>query len=128
MIALTILIYIISAFFTGIISVHLIFSVFLARLIYPYKGGFAIKVAEKINDLISALFLLLYFTLSGLNTNIGLLDNGIVWAYVMAVVVVFVGASIAARFTGMLWRECFAIGSLMSCEGLVELIVLVSHS
>lgn len=128
MIALTILIYIISAFFTGIISVHLIFSVFLARLIYPYKGGFATKVAEKINDLISALFLLLYFTLSGLNTNIGLLDNGIVWAYVMAVVVVFVGASIAARFTGMLWRECFAIGSLMSCEGLVELIVLVSHS
>ena len=128
MIALTLLICIVSAFFTGIIGVHPIFGAFLAGLICPHEGGFAIKVAEKIEDLISALFLPLYFTLSGLNTNIGLLDNGIVWAYVMAVVVVFVGASIAARFTGMLWRECFAIGSLMSCKGLVELIVLVSHS
>lgn len=131
MIALTLLLCLASAFFTGIIGVHPIFGAFLAGLICPHEGGFAIKVAEKIEDLIGALFLPLYFTLSGLNTNIGLLDSGIVWGYVVAVIVVaffskFVGASIAARFTGMLWRECFAIGSLMSCKGLVELIVLVS--
>ncbi|PVH97840.1 hypothetical protein DM02DRAFT_596977 [Periconia macrospinosa] len=128
-IALTLLICLASAFFTGIIGVHPIFGAFLAGLICPHEGGFAIKVAEKIEDLIGALFLPLYFTLSGLSTNIGLLDSGIVWGYVVAVCVVaffskFIGASIAARFTGMLWRECFAIGSLMSCKGLVELIVL----
>jgi len=58
--------------------VHPIFRAFLAGLICLYKGRFAIKVAEKIKDLISALFLPLYFTLSRLNTNIGLLDSGIV--------------------------------------------------
>lgn len=129
-IALTLLVCLASAFFTGIIGVHPIFGAFLAGLICPHEGGFAIKVAEKIEDLIGALFLPLYFTLSGLNTNIGLLNSGIVWGYVIAVVVVaffskFFSASIAARFTGMFWRECFAIGSLMSCKGLVELIVLV---
>jgi Kef-type K+ transport system membrane component KefB len=130
MIALTLLLCLACSFFTGIIGVHPIFGAFLAGLICPHEGGFAIKVAEKIEDLIGALFLPLYFTLSGLNTNIGLLDSGIVWAYVVGVVCVaffskFIGATIAARWTGMFWRECFAIGSLMSCKGLVELIVLV---
>ncbi|KAF2270929.1 K(+)/H(+) antiporter-like protein 1 [Lojkania enalia] len=128
-IALTLLLALGSAFFTGIIGVHAIFGAFIAGMICPHEGGFAIKVAEKIEDLIGALFLPLYFTLSGLNTNIGLLDSGIVWAYVIGIIVVafsakFIGAAGAARVTGMLWRECFAIGSLMSCKGLVELIVL----
>ncbi|KAH7078392.1 Sodium/hydrogen exchanger family-domain-containing protein [Paraphoma chrysanthemicola] len=128
-IGLTLLIALGSAFFTGIIGVHPIFGAFMAGLICPHEGGFAIKVAEKIEDLIGALFLPLYFTLSGLNTNIGLLDSGIVWGYVIGVVAVaffskFISATLAARGTKMLWRECFAIGSLMSCKGLVELIVL----
>ncbi|KAF2007288.1 K(+)/H(+) antiporter-like protein 1 [Amniculicola lignicola CBS 123094] len=128
-IAITLLLCLASAFFTGIIGVHAIFGAFLAGLIIPHEGGFAIKVAEKIEDLIGALFLPLYFTLSGLNTDIGLLDSGITWAYVIGVIAVaftakFIGAAGAARLNGMLWRECFAIGSLMSCKGLVELIVL----
>ncbi|KAI1592225.1 K + H + antiporter 1 [Pyrenophora tritici-repentis] len=128
-ISLTLLIALGSAFFTGIIGVHPIFGAFMAGLICPHEGGFAIKVAEKIEDLIGALLLPLYFTLSGLNTNIGLLDSGIVWAYVIGVVVVaffskFISAALAARGSKMLWRECFTVGSLMSCKGLVELIVL----
>lgn len=128
-ISLTLLIALASAFFTGIIGVHPIFGAFMAGLICPHEGGFAIKVAEKIEDLIGGLFLPLYFTLSGLNTNVGLLDSGIVWGYVIGVIVVaffskFISATLAARGTKMLWRECFAIGSLMSCKGLVELIVL----
>jgi Kef-type K+ transport system membrane component KefB len=95
----------------------------------PHEGGFAIKVTEKIEDLMCALFLPLYFTLSGLSTNLGLLDNGITWAYLIAVTVVafsskFIGCSVAARLNGLVWRESFSIGSLMSCKGLVELIVL----
>jgi Kef-type K+ transport system membrane component KefB len=129
-IVLTLLIALTSAFFTGVIGVHPIFGAFLAGLICPHEGGFAIKVTEKIEDLVSSLFLPLYFALSGLNTNLGLLDSGIVWAYVIGVISVaffakFIGATLAARANGMVWRECFTIGSLMSCKGLVELIVLV---
>jgi Kef-type K+ transport system membrane component KefB len=109
--------------------VHPIFGAFLAGLICPHEGGFAIKITEKIEDLMSALFLPLYFTLSGLSTNLGLLDNGITWGYLIAVTVVafsakFIGCALAARLNGMVWRESFSIGALMSCKGLVELIVL----
>jgi Kef-type K+ transport system membrane component KefB len=118
-----------SAFFTGAVGVHPIFGAFLAGLIMPHEGGFAIKVTEKIEDLMMTLFLPLYFTLSGLNTNLGLLNDGITWAYLIAVTVVafcskFFGCAVAARLNGLVWRESFAIGALMSCKGLVELIVL----
>ena len=103
----------------------------MVGLIIPRDNRFNILVIEKLEDLIGALFLPLYFTLSGLNTNLGLLDSGIAWAYVVAVTVLaffskFVSASVAARLNGLVWRESFTIGVLMSCKGLVELIVLVS--
>lgn len=129
-VALTILMMLASAFFTGIIGVHPIFGAFLVGLICPHDGGFAIKLTEKIEDLVSVFFLPLYFALSGLSTNIGLLDSGITWAYVVGVIAVafvgkFVGGTIAARLCKLVWRESFTIGALMSCKGLVELIVLV---
>jgi Kef-type K+ transport system membrane component KefB len=130
MVALTLLMALLSAFFTGIIGVHPIFGGFVIGLICPHEGGFAIKVTEKVEDLISVLFLPLYFALSGLSTNLGLLNTGITWAYVIGVISVaffakIIGGTIAARFNGLVWRESFTIGVLMSCKGLIELIVLV---
>ncbi|KAK0258409.1 hypothetical protein B0A54_05962 [Friedmanniomyces endolithicus] len=87
-VALTLLIALASAFFTGVIGVHPIFGAFLAGLICPHEGGFAIKVTEKVEDLVGALFLPLYFALSGLSTNLGLLDNGITWADVVGVIAI----------------------------------------
>ncbi|KAH8665870.1 Sodium/hydrogen exchanger family-domain-containing protein [Tricladium varicosporioides] len=129
MICLTILLCLASSWFTGIIGVHAIFGAFLVGLICPHEGGFAIKVTEKIEDLVSVLFLPLYFALSGLSTNIGLLNDGITWAYVIGVIAVafagkIIGGTLAARACKLVWRESFTIGALMSCKGLVELIVL----
>jgi Kef-type K+ transport system membrane component KefB len=130
-VALTLLLTLASAFFTNVIGVHAIFGAFMIGLICPHEGGFAIKIVEKVEDLIGALFLPLYFALSGLSTNLGLLNSGLVWGYVIGIIAVaffgkFVGASVAARLSGLVWREAFSIGTLMSCKGLVELIVLVS--
>lgn len=112
-----------------IIGIHAIFGAFLVGLICPHEGGFAIKMTEKIEDLISVLFLPLYFALSGLSTNLGLLNDGITWGYVIGVITCafagkIIGGTLAARANKLLWRESFTIGSLMSCKGLVELIVL----
>ncbi|KAL1842240.1 hypothetical protein VTJ49DRAFT_5718 [Mycothermus thermophilus] len=128
-VALTMLMVLASAWFTGIIGVHPIFGAFLIGVICPHDGGFAIKLTEKIEDLIGVLFLPLYFALSGLNTNLGLLNDGITWAYVIGVTCCaffgkIAGGTIAARANKLLWRESFTIGCLMSCKGLVELIVL----
>jgi Kef-type K+ transport system membrane component KefB len=129
--ALTLLMVLVSSWFTGIIGVHPIFGAFVIGFICPHEGGFAIKLTEKVEDFVSVLFLPLYFALSGLNTNLGLLDSGITWAYVIGVMAVaffgkIIGGTLAARLSGAVWRESLTIGALMSCKGLVELIVLVS--
>ncbi|KAI1871286.1 uncharacterized protein JN550_004731 [Neoarthrinium moseri] len=128
-VALTLLLVLTSAWFTSIIGVHAIFGGFLVGLICPHDGGFAIKLTEKIEDLVGALFLPLYFALSGLNTNLGLLDDGKTWGYVIAVIVIafagkIIGGTLAAKANKLVWRESLTIGVLMSCKGLVELIVL----
>ncbi|KIJ07122.1 hypothetical protein PAXINDRAFT_177714 [Paxillus involutus ATCC 200175] len=117
------------AFFADIVGVNTIFGAFLAGIIVPREGGIAITLTEKLEVMVSIVLLPLYFTLSGLNTNLGLLDNGITWAFTIAIVCLsfsgkFGGCTIAARLSGFSWREASTIGSLMSCKGLVELIVL----
>ncbi|KAJ4321753.1 hypothetical protein N0V84_005186 [Fusarium piperis] len=128
-VALTILMVFASAFFTSVIGVHSIFGAFMVGLMCPHEGGFAIKLTEKIEDLISTLFVPLFFALSGINTNLSLLDSGITWGYVVAVTVTafftkLFGGTMGARLNGLVWRESVTIGTLMSCKGLVELIVL----
>lgn len=132
MVALTILLVLTSAWFTSIIGVHAIFGAFLVGLICPHDGGFAIKLTEKIEDLVSVLFLPLYFALSGLSTNLGLLNDGITWGYTIGIIVVafsgkIIGGTLAAAANKLVWRESLTIGVLMSCKGLVELIVLVGN-
>ncbi|KAG8738387.1 K(+)/H(+) antiporter [Ceratobasidium sp. 414] len=118
-----------SAFFTDIIGVHAIFGGFLAGLAIPHEGGLAIALTEKLEDMVSIIFLPLYFTISGLSTDLGLLNNGITWGYTILICVTayigkFFGGATAARFAGFNLRESATIGTLMSCKGLVELIVL----
>ncbi|KAF9067693.1 Sodium/hydrogen exchanger family-domain-containing protein [Rhodocollybia butyracea] len=129
MMTITILLVFVSAFFTDIIGIHPIFGGFLAGLIIPHTNGYGIAVTEKIEDLVTILFLPLYFALSGLSTNLGLLNDRTSWGYVFLICAVafvskFAACSVTAKVSGFNIRESGAIGSLMSCKGLVELIVL----
>ncbi|ORX39289.1 putative potassium:hydrogen antiporter [Kockovaella imperatae] len=129
MMVLTLLVVFSSAFVTDIIGVHPIFGGFIAGLIIPHEGGFAIALVEKIDDLVSMLFLPIYFVLSGLSTNLGLINTGKDWGFVILLCVVawigkFVGCAGTAKLLKYSTRESGAIGMLMSCKGLVELIVL----
>ncbi|KAJ2914554.1 hypothetical protein MD484_g5864, partial [Candolleomyces efflorescens] len=119
-----------SSFFTDYIGVHAIFGAFLAGLVVPREGGLAIALTEKLEDMVSIIFLPLYFTLSGLSTDLTLLNDPLTWAFTIAIICTafigkFGGCILAARYlAGFNWREASTIGSLMSCKGLVELIVL----
>ncbi|KAG0322798.1 K(+)/H(+) antiporter [Linnemannia gamsii] len=129
MMAFTMVVVLVSAFVTDIIGVHAIFGSFLVGLIIPNDTGFADGVTKRIEDLVSVIFLPIYFALSGLKTQIGLLDNGRIWGLVILTTFVacfgkIVGCTSAAKLQGMEWRESLAIGVLMNCKGLIELIVL----
>ncbi|KAJ7265478.1 potassium:hydrogen antiporter [Mycena haematopus] len=126
---LTLILILVSAFFTDIIGVHPIFGGFLAGLIIPHENGYAISLVEKLEDLVTILFLPIYFALSGLKTNLGLLNTGQSWGYIVLICLVsfsskFLACGTTAFVSGYNWRESGAIGALMSCKGLVELIVL----
>jgi Kef-type K+ transport system membrane component KefB len=63
-----------------------------------------------------------YFVTTGLRTNLGLLNTGISWAYIVIICLVaftskFVACGGVAYLNGYNWRESGAIGSLMSCKG-----------
>jgi Kef-type K+ transport system membrane component KefB len=129
-VTITLLLVMASAFFTQAIGIHAIFGGFVMGLVCPHEKGFAINLTEKVEDLIAGIFLPLYFALSGLQTNLGLLNTAIVWGYVIGIIAIaffakVAGGTLASRLTGLLWRESFTVGVLMSCKGLVELIVLV---
>ncbi|RKP08247.1 Sodium/hydrogen exchanger family-domain-containing protein, partial [Thamnocephalis sphaerospora] len=126
--AVTLMVFV-SAFFTDALGIHAIFGGFVIGVIMPHEGGFAVKLTEKIEDMITIIFLPLYFALSGLNTEIGLLNDGKAWGMVVLVIVVAIGGKVigctsVAKLSGMTWREAATVGFLMNCKGLVELIVL----
>ncbi|KAJ2539788.1 K(+)/H(+) antiporter, partial [Coemansia sp. RSA 1853] len=126
---ITFMMVLISAFYTDAIGIHAIFGGFLIGVIIPHDGGFAVKVVEKIEDVVHIFFLPIYFTLSGLKTDFTDLKEGETWGlWVLVTFVAFfgkiVGCGLAARFTKFTWRESLTVGILMATKGLVELVVL----
>ncbi|KAI9015500.1 Sodium/hydrogen exchanger family-domain-containing protein [Hyaloraphidium curvatum] len=118
-----------SSFMTEMIGVHAIFGAFIMGLATPHESGFALRLTAKIEDFVVLIFLPVYFALSGIRTNIGLLNSALAWAYVVLVIAVacagkIFGCLFAARLSGLTWRESWAVGILMNTKGLVELIVL----
>lgn len=114
---------------TDRLGVHPLFGAFVAGLAVPKDGEWAAKSIQKIESVTLALLLPLFFTLTGLRTRIDLLVGRRAWASVVAIIAIAIfgklaGAALAARFTGMEWRKCLAVGILMNTRGLVELVVL----
>jgi Kef-type K+ transport system membrane component KefB len=46
-----------SSFVTDVIGVHAIFGAFLAGIIVPREGGLAIALTEKLEDMVTIIFL-----------------------------------------------------------------------
>jgi Kef-type K+ transport system membrane component KefB len=93
------------------------------------RGVVVRDLISRIQPLTVALLLPLFFTYSGLNTKIGLLNTSFLWAmcgavFIAAVLGKGVACWLAARATGIPNREALGIGTLMNARGLMELIVI----
>jgi Kef-type K+ transport system membrane component KefB len=119
---------ILGAFFTDLIGLHAVFGAFVMGAAMP-RGVVVRDLIARIQPLTVALLLPLFFTYSGLNTKIGLLNSGFLWlmcgaVLVAAVVGKGVACWVAARATGIPNREALGIGTLMNARGLMELIII----
>lgn len=118
-----------SALITEWIGIHLIFGAFLLGVAMPKHEDLTRELAQKTEDFVLTLLLPIFFVYSGLNTQIGLLNNLQAWLICLVVLVVattgkFVGAYAVARFCHIDSKEAAALGWLMNTRGLTELIVL----
>jgi len=117
-----------GAWFTDLLHLHAVFGAFVMGTVIP-RGVVNRQLIERIQPLAVALLLPLFFTFSGLNTQIGLLNSGYLWLICLAVLLVAVlgkgvACWLAARASGLSQRESLGIGSLMNARGLMELIII----
>ncbi len=128
-IAFIFMILIVSSYITSIIGIHALFGAFIAGVVMPSNINFRKIVIEKIEDVSIILLLPLFFVITGLRTQIGLLNEGHLWAtfgwiLLVAVAGKFGGSALAARLVGQTWKDSLSIGVLMNTRGLMQLIVL----
>jgi Kef-type K+ transport system membrane component KefB len=119
----------ISTLVTEYIGIHALFGAFLLGALAPAGSRMAKDLNHKLDDVVVVLFLPAFFAFTGMRTRIGLLDTTEDWLVCAAIIVVatigkFGGSAIAARFTGIGWRDAAALGILLNTRGLMELIVL----
>jgi Kef-type K+ transport system membrane component KefB len=127
--ALVLLLVLGSSWLTETLGIHALFGAFLIGVVAPKQQGFVRGLADKLEDFIVVLLLPLFFAFTGLRTSIALLNGVEMWFYCgliifVAIVGKFGGSTIAARLSGMPWREASSIGILMNTRGLIELVLL----
>lgn len=127
--ALIVCIVIAAALSTETIGIHALFGAFLAGAVMPDSGDFRRKIALPLEKFSHVLLLPLFFAFTGLRTEIGLLSTTEDWVLCLVIIGIATlgkvgGSAIAARMTGMSWRESLQLGALINTRGLMELIAL----
>ena len=128
MIAVVLMVVMLGAWFTDVIGIYAVFGAFIMGIAMP-RGVFAAKVQEKLGPLVTVFLLPLFFTYSGLNTRLDLVDSPELWLltlWILGAACLGKGAAcwLAARLNGEPNRDALAIGTLMNARGLMELIIL----
>ncbi len=118
-----------SALCTEVIGVHALFGAFLAGAIMPDVNQFRHKINLRVENFSTVLLLPLFFAVTGLQTEVGLLNDvsgGLTCLLIIAVATLgkLGGSAMAARFSGLNWSESLQLGALMNTRGLMELIAL----
>ncbi|CAA2938511.1 cation H(+) antiporter 18-like [Olea europaea subsp. europaea] len=118
-----------AGFVTDSIGIHALFGAFVLGVLVPKEGPFAGALVEKVEDLVSGLFLPLYFVSSGLKTNVATIQGAQSWGLLVLVIFTacfgkIVGTVVVSMLYKVPFKEAVTLGFLMNTKGLVELIVL----
>jgi Kef-type K+ transport system membrane component KefB len=119
-----------AAFLSQRVGIATIFGAFVVGLIMPRHGGLTTDISNRLEDFAVIVLLPLFFVVSGMRTNIaGHLGDPSFWVLTAVLTAIaiggkWIGASVAARATGLDRQGSIAIGALMNTRGLTELIVL----
>ncbi|WBY09247.1 cation:proton antiporter [Sphingomonas sp. 7/4-4] len=126
--AITMLLFCLSAFLMDAIGIHAIFGGFLIGACMP-RGLFVEELKRKVEPLAVVLLLPMFFTYSGLNTRMDMVNSISLLLIALGILAVSVLAKFgacyaAARLSGEDNRTALGIGALMNSRGLMELIII----
>jgi len=129
LLAVVMLLTLASAWITERLGIHALFGAFLVGALLPKSGAMAELLTSRLRDLMIVLLLPLFFAFTGLRTTVSLISGGSLWLVCGLVLLVAIGgklggSALAARATGMSWREALSLGALMNTRGLMELVIL----
>ena len=128
-IAVMLVLALVCAWITEALGVHALFGAFVAGAVVPANRPVVQETIKKLEDITVVFLVPLFFAFAGLRTSLQLVQGGEMLTYTLLIIAVaiagkFGGCGIAARMTGMPWREAAALGVLMNTRGLMELVVL----
>jgi Kef-type K+ transport system membrane component KefB len=114
---------------TSKIGIFAIFGAFLFGAVFSNHDAFRKVVSEKLGDFVMVFFLPIFFTYTGLHTDITGLGSAQLWGMCVLVCAAaiagkFGGCTLAAKLGGMNWRDSTVVGVMMNTRALMELIVL----
>jgi Kef-type K+ transport system membrane component KefB len=114
---------------TNLIGIFAIFGAFFFGAVLSAEQEFCQAVSRRLRDFVTAFFLPIFFTYTGLRTDIGTLGSWELWllcggCLAAAIVGKLGGCGLAAWLGGLSGREAACIGTMMNCRALMELIVI----
>jgi Kef-type K+ transport system membrane component KefB len=127
--AIVLILIFVSAAVTNLIGIFSIFGGFMMGAILFDQSEFREAVRRRLHDFVMVFFLPIFFTYTGLRTDIGTMQGGLLWGLCGLVLVAAVagkwgGCMAAAILNGEGPREAALIGVLMNTRALMELIVI----
>jgi len=125
---LVIIFWVSSVIFTEWIGLHAVFGGFLLGVSMP-RGQLATRLIERLQPAVLVSLVPLFFTISGLKTDLSLLAEGVLFQVSVIVIIASISAKavacfIAARVSGENNQMSLSVGVLMNARGMMELILL----
>ena len=119
----------VSAMATYQLGIFAIFGGFIMGVILHDEARFVRAWRAQISPFVLVFFLPIFFTYTGLRTDLGGLSSASLWGWCAALVALatlgkFGGAYLAARACGMSHAEGGVMGALMNTRALMELIII----
>jgi Kef-type K+ transport system membrane component KefB len=127
--AILLVIVLVSAVITNLIGIFSIFGGFIVGAILYDQMEFREAIRERMRDFTTVFFLPIFFTYTGLRTDIGTMQGKLSWllfgcVLLAAIAGKFGGCTIAARLTGFSLSESCSVGILMNTRALMELVAV----
>ena len=118
-----------SAMTTYQLGIFAIFGGFMMGVLLHDEHVFVTTWRARISPFVMVFFLPIFFTYTGLRTDIGSLDSAAAWGWCVLIVFLatlgkFGGAYLAARMVGLSHLEGKILGVMMNTRALMELIVI----